>query len=106
MSEPDDVLLDYARAKVERDRRDKIRASNNPDDPRRLLFESSRKIEPHQVDWLWPGRLACGKVTLIAGDPGIGKSQVTIDLAARVSTGAYWPDEGCAPSGSVLVLSA
>src|SRR5262249_23474664 len=28
------------------------------------------------------------------------------DLAARVSTGAYWPDEGCAPSGSVLVLSA
>jgi AAA domain len=43
------------------------------------------------VDWLWPGRIAVGKVTLIAGDPGLGKSFVTLDMAARVSTGAAWP---------------
>jgi hypothetical protein len=44
-----------------------------------------------EVDWLWPGRIAVGKVTLLAGDPGLGKSFVTLDMAARVSTGAPWP---------------
>lgn len=43
------------------------------------------------VDWLWTGRIPIGKVTLIAGDPGLGKSLVTLDMAARVSTGAPWP---------------
>src|SRR6476646_5561808 len=44
-----------------------------------------------EVDWLWPGRIAVGKVTLLAGDPGLGKSFVTLDMAARVSIGAAWP---------------
>ena len=43
------------------------------------------------IEWLWPGRIAVGKVTLIAGDPGLGKSFVTLDMAARVSTGRAWP---------------
>lgn len=49
---------------------------------------------PRRVNWLWPGRIALGKVTLLAGDPGQGKSLLTLDMAARVSTGAAWPDEG------------
>jgi hypothetical protein len=46
------------------------------------------------VSWLWPGRIALGKVTLLAGDPGLGKSMVTLDMAARVSRGAAWPQVG------------
>ena len=65
-------------------------------------------VEPEPVRWLWPGRIAAGKLTLIAGDPGLGKSFLTLDLAARVSTGAGWPD---APKsrfdpGDVVLLSA
>jgi putative DNA primase/helicase len=45
------------------------------------------------VDWLWPERIPIGKVTLLVGDPGLGKSLVALDIAARVSTGAPWPDE-------------
>jgi hypothetical protein len=45
------------------------------------------------VDWLWPQRIPIGKVTLLVGDPGLGKSLVALDIAARVSTGAPWPDE-------------
>jgi hypothetical protein len=65
-------------------------------------------VTPSPVTWLWPGRLARGKVTMLCGDPGLGKSFLTLDIAARVTTGAAWPD---APStlkqpGSVLVLSA
>jgi putative DNA primase/helicase len=44
-----------------------------------------------EIDWLWPRRVAVGKVTLLAGDPGLGKSFVTLDMASRVSTGAPWP---------------
>lgn len=65
-------------------------------------------VEPEPVRWLWPGRIAAGKLTLIAGDPGLGKSFLTLDLAARVSTGSGWPD---APKvrfdpGDVVLLSA
>lgn len=66
---------------------------------------SDVKIEP--VEWLWPDRIAQGKATVIAGHPGGGKSQVTCDITARVTTGARWPVEGGrARAGSVLMLSA
>lgn len=46
---------------------------------------------PAKVRWLWPDRLALGKFTLLAGDPGLGKSYLTLDLAARVSSGQPFP---------------
>lgn len=59
------------------------------------------------VYWLWPNRFALGKLTLLCGDPGLGKSILTLDMAARVSTGAAWADgSGCAPRGGVILLSA
>jgi hypothetical protein len=57
------------------------------------------------VEWLWPGRIPLGRLTLIAGDPGIGKSLVAVDLAARLSRGAAWPDDPeCPqpPAGAVI----
>lgn len=65
-------------------------------------------VQAKPVRWLWRGRVALGKVSLFIGDPGLGKSFVTLDIAARVSTGAGWPDR---PSeqyepGSVVLLSA
>jgi len=64
-------------------------------------------VQPEQITWLWPGRIALGKLTLIAGDPGLGKSILTMDMAARVSRGAPWPDsnEGQSPIGDVILLS-
>jgi hypothetical protein len=65
-------------------------------------------VLPEPVTWLWPGRIACGKLTLLVGDPGLGKSFLTLDIAARASTGAGWPDipgARCDPGG-VILLSA
>ena len=60
------------------------------------------------VKWLWPNRIAIGKLTILSGDPGLGKSFITLDLAARVSRGTCWPD--CTSSsnvvGGVVLLSA
>ncbi len=51
------------------------------------------EVEPENLEWLWPGRIPLGKLTLLAGDPGLGKSFLTCDMAARVSVGAVWPDD-------------
>jgi putative DNA primase/helicase len=72
-----------------------------------LIIRCMADIEPEKVEWLWSGRIAIGKQTLIGGEPGLGKSQITAALAAAVSTGGEWPcNEGRAPRGSVIILSA
>ncbi len=45
-----------------------------------------------QLDWLWPGRVPLHKLSLLAGDPGLRKSFVTLAMAARVSRGQPWSD--------------
>lgn len=65
-------------------------------------------VQPEQVRWWWRGRLALGKLTVLEGDPDVGKSTVLLDLAARVSTGREMPDGTPAPEGpgDVVILSA
>jgi len=63
-------------------------------------------VQPEPIRWLWPGRIPLGRITLLAGVPGIGKSFLALDAAARVSTGSPWPDGQPCPRGSVLVLAA
>ena len=61
-------------------------------------------VEPEEVSWLWPSWLALGKLALVDGDPGLGKSAMTLDLAARVSSGETFPDGAeCGPAGVVLL---
>jgi hypothetical protein len=71
-----------------------------------ILLLSDVQAEP--INWLWPGRIARGKLTLLAGDPGLGKSFLTLDIAARVTTGAGWPDDPHkrGEPGGVILLSA
>ena len=63
-------------------------------------------ITPEPVSWVWPGRFARGKLGLIVGDPGEGKSQVMVDALARITRGLPWPDGASAPAGHVILLAA
>lgn len=63
------------------------------------------EVQPERIEWLWPGRLPLGKLVIIDGDPGTGKSTLTLDLAARVSSGADWPDGSKSVQGEVLIMS-
>lgn len=64
-------------------------------------------IAPEPLHWLWPGRIPLGKLSLFAGDPGLGKSLVTLDIAARVTCGSEWPDGRTnIQPGNVILLSA
>lgn len=62
-------------------------------------------IEPRPIQWLWPGRIAEGRLAVISGIAGLGKSFLTCDMAARVSTGADWPDGSPCKRGSVVFAS-
>ena len=72
-----------------------------------LISRRASEIAPERVEWLWPGRIALGKHTCIAGEPGTGKSQQSIAITATISMGGEWPcGEGRAPLGSAIILSA
>jgi hypothetical protein len=61
-------------------------------------------VEPETVEWLWEGRIPFGKITVVDGDPGLGKSLLTLDIAARLSSGGTLPDGGkCEPAGVVIL---
>jgi putative DNA primase/helicase len=67
-----------------------------------IVLTRLSSIEPEDVNWLWPGRLARGHFTLVAGDPGGGKTSLLLDCAARLSRGSAWPDGSPAPQGLTL----
>jgi hypothetical protein len=74
---------------------------------RQLISRCASDFQPEKVEWVWPGRAGVGKLTLIGGKPGLGKSQITSFLAAVVSTGGQWPcGEGSTPAGKVVIFSA
>ena len=81
----------------------------NPDS----LYEQSKQapltilseVESQQVDWLWHRRIPLGKITILDGDPGMGKSLLSIFIAACVSTGQPMPDGAPAKQGKVILIA-
>jgi len=72
-------------------------------DPNMVTLSS---VQQKPLEWLWKDHIPLGKLTSISGDPGLGKSLVLLDHAARVSIGAPWPDgDGGGDPGDVILLA-
>jgi len=101
-----------ANALTQPDREDYGKEQGAPADPATAIKPVLRMtrlsdVSPEAVEWLWPGYIPAGKLTLVVGDPGTGKSYMTLDLAARLTAGKPWPDgASAAPVGDVLLLQA
>lgn len=63
-------------------------------------------VEPRAVEWLWPGYIPLGKMTILDGDPGLGKSTMMLDFAARMSIGGQTPTGTPLPLASVLYVTS
>jgi archaellum biogenesis ATPase FlaH len=65
------------------------------------------EVKETTLRWLWHGYLPEGKLVMLDGDPGLGKSTVTLDLAARLSRGDFAPDgldlNGGVPAATLLL---
>jgi len=73
----------------------------------KLVLIQASQIECGEINWLWPQRIVGDGLTIITGPVGISKSLISVDAAARVSTGGKWPDStGHAPQGSVILFGA
>src|SRR5262245_45412641 len=91
---------------MKRDRR-RREAESEWEGYKQLVVHEASAVDPAPVKWLWPGRLAIGKTTLIGGDPGLGKSQLSIFIASIMSRAGKWPcKEGSSPERSIIMLSA
>jgi AAA domain len=64
---------------------------------------SAATIEPVPIKWLWHGWLAPGRMNVLAGPPGGGKTTLAGEMAAIVSTGGLWPDGSRAKQGNVVI---
>lgn len=62
-------------------------------------------VEPEPIAWLWSNWLARGKLHILAGPAGTGKTTLALSLAAIVSRGGRWPDGAHAAAGDVLIWS-
>ena len=70
-----------------------------------MRLECASGIKPEPISWLWQGWLARGKMHIIAGQPGTGKTTIAMKMAAAVSAGGRWPDGSVAKQGNVIIWS-
>jgi putative DNA primase/helicase len=85
--------------------RERERLARRNAKPEALVVKLS-SVTPRDVEWIRPQRWPQGKLCLVVGDPGLGKSLLLLDAAARISTGRSWPEGTPAPAGRVLILTA
>ena len=62
-------------------------------------------LTPEAIRWLWIGWLALGKLHVLAGVPGTGKTTIALAVAAAVTCGGRFPDGSRCDPGNVLIWS-
>ncbi len=80
---------------------------------RELVTVCLADVEPRPVAWFWRNRFPLGKLSMLVGNPGLGKSFLSLFMAAKVSAGGYWPESNgsvdplfAVPQGRVVILTA
>lgn len=64
-------------------------------------------VQEMPIHWLWDGWIARGKLSILAGSAGTGKTTLALGLAATITTGGAWPDGvRCVEPGNVLIWSS
>ena len=71
----------------------------------RVNLVRATNIEAEAISWLWCGYLASGKLHILAGSPGTGKTTLAVAMAATITRAGQWPDGTASAGGSVLMWS-
>lgn len=100
---PWDIILNFAMGAALR----KIRETQPlPEQP--PTVKSMSEVTAETVKWLWHPYIPFGKLTMLEGDPGEGKSWASLAIATALSVGAQLPGqaEGAVRTGETLLMSA
>lgn len=71
-----------------------------------VMFLDADKIIPKPIEWVWNGWLAIGKLMLLAGAPGTGKTSIALTIGATISRGGQLPDGTNVKEARVLIWSS
>src|SRR5437588_3470334 len=63
------------------------------------------EVDTQEITWLWEKRIPMGTITVLDGDPGMGKSLIAAHIAACVSTGRPMPDGTPGKQGGVIFIA-
>jgi putative DNA primase/helicase len=86
--------------------KDHVRPDSGPDAEIKLHLLRASDVVMEPTSWLWPEWLARGKLHMLGGVPGTGKTSVALSLAATVSAGGTWPDgTACREAANVIIWS-
>jgi putative DNA primase/helicase len=72
----------------------------------RVDLVRASSISPRPVNWLWDQWLAAGKLHILGGAPGSGKTTIALSIASILSAGGLWADGTRAAKGRVVIWSA
>jgi len=83
---------------------------NGGDDPGYSVYPylqvvGSASMVPERISWVWDGWLAIGKLQILAGMAGTGKTTLALSIAAQVTRGGVWADGSRCERGNVIVWS-
>jgi putative DNA primase/helicase len=70
-----------------------------------LTLIKGSELRPEPIRWLWNEWLARGKLHILAGSPGTGKTTIATALAATVTAAGRWPDGSRCEAGNVVIWS-
>lgn len=70
-----------------------------------VVLTCGADLNPEPVRWLWRNWLALGKLHILAGAPGQGKTTLALAMAATITIGGRWPDGSRCEAGNILVWS-
>ncbi|QSG85604.1 AAA family ATPase [Acinetobacter indicus] len=71
-----------------------------------LQIVNMATIQAQAINWLWSGWLPLGKLTILAGAGGCGKTNLLLALIATITTNGIFPDGSkCTDTGKVLIYS-
>lgn len=73
----------------------------------RAVATPASSIAPASIRWLWPSWIAKGKLTVLAGAGGSGKTTLALSLIGTLTSGGNWPDgKKCDGPGNALIWSS
>ena len=70
-----------------------------------VVLTCGADLNPEPIRWLWRNWLALGKLHILAGAPGQGKTTLALAMAATITIGGRWPDGSRCEAGNILVWS-
>ncbi|MDR3478579.1 MAG: AAA family ATPase [Gammaproteobacteria bacterium] len=71
-----------------------------------IIHRQASEIEMKKINWLWPDRIARGKITMLSGNPGLGKSQLIAYITGVITNSGTFADKTECIGGNVIILSA